>query len=199
MQRSTWLYIVLCACCLALAPGFAAAQQAGGAAPTPEEQAMMAAAMPGEHHQHLNHMAGSWNTKLKFWMAPGTAPMESTGTAEAKWILGGRYLESVHMGNVMGMPFEGHGTEGYDNLAKQYVGTWVDNMGTGVMVSEGTCSEGGKVHTSQSEMIDPMSGKMVKIRSVVKAVDANTFRMDMYMTPAGGAEYQTMELVATRK
>ncbi len=33
----------------------------------------------------------------------------------------------------MGMPFEGMGIDGYDNLAKQYVSTWVDNMGTGIM------------------------------------------------------------------
>ncbi len=198
MQRRIWSLCALAACGLALVAGLAAAQQ-GGSGPTPEEQAMMAAAAPGEHHRHLDYLVGSWNTKVTFWMAPGQPPMQSTSSAEAKWILGGRYVESIHKGDVMGMPFEGHGTEGYDNLAKQYVGTWVDNMGTGIMVSKGTCSDGGKVHSSEGEMIDPMSGQTVKVRSVVTAVDPNSYRMEMYMTAPGAPEFKSMELVATRK
>ena len=198
MQRRIWSLCALGACGLALVAGLAAAQQSG-TTPSAEEQAMMAAAAPGEHHRHLDHYVGSWNTKITMWMAPGQPPMTSTGSAEAKWALGGRYVESVYKGDMMGMPFEGHGTEGYDNLAKQYVGTWVDNMSTGVMVSKGTCSNGGKVHSSQSEMLDPMTGKPVKIRSVVTSVDANSYRMEMFMTPAGGTEFKTMEMVATKK
>ncbi len=160
---------------------------------------MMAAMTPGEHHRHLDSMAGSWNTKFKLWMDPSQPPMESAGTAEAKWILDGRYLESVHKGNMMGMPFEGHGLEGYDNLAKEYVGTWVDNMGTGIMVSKGKCSDGGKVHTGIGDTLDPMTGKATKVRMVTTAVDAKSYRMEMYMTPQGGSEFKSMEMVATRK
>jgi hypothetical protein len=42
------------------------------------------------------------------------------------------------------MPFEGRGTEAYDNITKQYVNTWIDNMGTGIMHSTGPCQDAGK-------------------------------------------------------
>ena len=35
------------------------------------------------------------------------------------------------------MTFKGTGIEGYDNGKKKFVGTWMDNMGTGIMMSEG--------------------------------------------------------------
>jgi hypothetical protein len=35
----------------------------------------------------------------------------------------------------MGMPFEGLGYTGYDNVKKQYFGTWIDSMSTGIMTS----------------------------------------------------------------
>jgi hypothetical protein len=35
------------------------------------------------------------------------------------------------------MPFEGISTLGYDNAKKTFFSTWIDNMGTGMMVMEG--------------------------------------------------------------
>ena len=67
------------------------------------------------------------------WMAPGADPMVMDGTSENRWVMGGRYLEQRFNGNFMGMPFEGIGYTGYDNVKKQYWGTWMDNMSTGMM------------------------------------------------------------------
>jgi hypothetical protein len=99
----------------------------------------------------------------------------------------------------MGMAFEGHGTEGYDNMTKKVVSSWVDNMGTGIMYSTGTCEQGGKVCTTTSEMIDPMSGVMTATRSVVTWTGDNSFKMEMYAKPAGGTEVKSMEIEAKKK
>ena len=40
-------------------------------------------------------------------------PMVESSTAEAKMILGGRYLEFTHTGSFGGMPFEGRAIEAY--------------------------------------------------------------------------------------
>ncbi len=40
-------------------------------------------------------------------------------------------------GKMKDMTFKGMGIEDYDNVKKKFVGTWVDNMGTGIMMSEG--------------------------------------------------------------
>ncbi len=191
----------------ALATGLMAALGAGAQPPaeggtqgmSPEMAAMMALASPGEHHKHLDHLAGTWETTGKSWMAPGAPPTEWKGASEAHWVLGGRYLASTYTGDFGGMPFEGHGLDGYDNLGKQYVSTWVDNMGTGVMYMQGQCSEGGKVHTLHSEMLDPMGGPKVKTRSVTTMVGPDSYHTEMFVTDASGAETKVMELIGTRK
>ena len=79
-------------------------------------EAMMKAGMPGDPHKLLNSMAGSWTTKATFWMMPGADPTSMEGTSENKWVMGGRYLEQRFSGSFMGMPFEGQGYTGYDNV-----------------------------------------------------------------------------------
>jgi uncharacterized protein DUF1579 len=164
-------------------------------------EAMMKAATPGEHHKPLQHFVGDWAYTMKMWMAPGQPPMESGGTMHAEPILGGRYIQSVYKGEFMGQPFEGHGTDGYDNAAGQYVGTWVDNAGTGIMHSTGTCDASGKVFTMTAEpMVDPASGKKAGTKSITTWTDDNHFTMEMFMVdPAGGAPTKVMELSAKRK
>jgi uncharacterized protein DUF1579 len=162
-------------------------------------EAMMKAMTPGEPHKHLAKMAGDWTFTNKMWMAPGQPPMESGGTMHAETILGGRYLQAVWKGNMMGMDFEGHGTEGYDNLAKKYVSTWIDNMGTGIMYSTGTCDADGKKCESKGSMIDPMTGKESYMRSVVNWTDDNNFAMQMYGPDPSGKEFQWMEFAIKRK
>jgi len=41
-------------------------------------------AIPGTPHKLLARLAGSWNTKGKSWIEPGTPPAEFTGTREHK-------------------------------------------------------------------------------------------------------------------
>ena len=79
---------------------------------------------PGEQHKQLARMSGDWTFTQKFWMAPGQPPGESSGTMHADVLLGGRYVEHSWHGSFMGMPFEGRGTEAYDNVGKQYVSSW---------------------------------------------------------------------------
>lgn len=162
-------------------------------------EAMMKAATPGEHHKALGRYVGDWTYTMKFWEAPGQPPQSTDGTMHSEWMLGNRYVHSVYKGDMGGMPFEGHVTEGYNNVTKQYQGTWIDNMGTGIMISTGSCDEGHKVCTSTSEMVDPMSGKTMTSREVVTWSGDNAFTMEMYMTPAGGQEMKAMELTAKKK
>ena len=109
-----------------------------------EEKAMMDAwqkyATQSEGHKMLNHMVGTFDAKVTSFMQPGAPPAVSTGVSENKWVLGGRYIEQTFTGSFMGMPFQGIGYTGYDNAKKQYFGTWMDNMSTGVMTSTGNTS-----------------------------------------------------------
>jgi hypothetical protein len=163
-------------------------------------EAMQKAAAPGEMHKHMGKMAGDWTFTNKMWMAPGQPPVESTGTMHAETILGGRYVQSVWKGSVMGQPFEGRATEGYDNVSKQYVSSWVDNMGTGIMYSTGTCEDGGKKCTTVGNSSDPTTGGTTSMKSVITWIDDNSFKNEMYTKdPASGQEVKMMEIVVKRK
>jgi hypothetical protein len=162
-------------------------------------EAMMKAATPGEQQKKLARLAGDWTFTNKAWMAPGAPPVTSTGTMHGELLMGGRYVEHTWKGNMMGMPFEGRGTDAYDNVGKQYVSSWVDNMGTGIMHSTGTCDDAVKVCTYIAEMWDPMSGKKVSSKSVITWMDDNNFKNEMYGQGPDGKEMKMMEIVAKRK
>ncbi len=86
----------------------------------PATEAMIKAGTPGDPHKALEEFVGAWTVKSSMWGAPGAPPIASEATSETKWIRGGRYLEEKFSGNFFGMPFEGSGLTGYDNVMKRY-------------------------------------------------------------------------------
>lgn len=155
-------------------------------------------ATPGEHHRHLEKLVGNWTTETTFWAAPGAPPAESTGAAEHRMILGDRFLVTSYKGNLLDMPFEGTGTAAYDRYKEKYVETWVDNMGTMVLVSEGTCDGTGKERTITAEFTEPMTGVDTTFRSVYRIVDENHYILEMYSSLSDGGEFQIFEIAHTR-
>jgi hypothetical protein len=160
-------------------------------------QAMEKAGTPGAEHKKLDAFAGTWTTKATFWMVPGADPMTMTGSSESKWTMGGRYLEETFKGDFMGMPFEGHGVTGYDNVKKQYWGSWIDNMSTGMMTSTG--SGDGTTFTFTGTMADPMTAKDSTINQKVTVTDADHHTMEMWAPGPDGKMYKSMEIVYSRK
>ena len=174
---------------------------AGAKKPDDKEAAMMAAwqkyATPGEQHAWLKKMVGSWTSTTKMWMGPGD-PMVTTGTAEVKSILGDRYIQEEHNGTFMGKPFAGMGITGYDNARKNFVSTWVDNVGTGIMTCEGTLEADGKTMNSTSVSTDPMNGQPETMR-VVDRFEAGKRVTDFYSKGMDGKEMKMMEITYVRK
>jgi hypothetical protein len=163
-----------------------------------EMKAMMAAAAPGENQKMLAKSAGTWTAKVTMWMQPGTPPTVSTATATNEMIMGGRYLKSTNKGNMMNMPFEGIGYSGYDNVKKQFVNSWIDNMGTGIMTMTGQWDASTKSITYTGTMADPGSGKDVNFKEVWIFTDDNHQTMQMFY-PMGGNDFKAMEILYTRK
>ncbi len=176
------------------------------AAPKMDPQAMMEVwkqlATPGEPHKQFASLAGSWTTKTKEWMEPRKPPTESEGTAELKMLLDGRFLYQEFNGNMMGQPFSGIGIDGYDNMTKKYVTAWMDSMGTGIFLMEGTASPDGKTITLKGGHPEPGGGHM-NHRAIWKMVDANTQTFEMYGShghgKGHGKEMKMMEITYTRK
>ncbi|HEX6791923.1 MAG TPA: DUF1579 domain-containing protein [Candidatus Krumholzibacteria bacterium] len=181
--------------CLSVAAFAADEKKPAGAAPAAMDP--MAMVSPGEHHKHMQKLVGEFDYTMKMFM-PGQPAQEYKGHRSAKMILGDRYLDETYTGTFMGMPFEGHGTMAYDNVQKKYLNTWIDNMGTGLMFGSGTCDANGTSWTMSADMADPMSGAMLKTRSVTKVVDADHVSFEMFAPGPDGKEMKMMEIVATR-
>ncbi len=204
MRLGTFVRGVVVIGALAGSLGIAVAQQ--GDKPkemTPQERAAMEAwmkvATPGEGHKVLEPMVGTWDVQMTMWQAPGAPAQVSKGVSEDTWVLGGRFVrESVHS-EFNGMPFEGLGYTGYDNFKKQYVGSWMDTMGTMMMTMTGSADASGKVITATSTMDDVMSGKKITVRQVTRIVDANKHVFEMFGPDPTGNEFKMMEAVYTRK
>lgn len=155
-------------------------------------------ATPGKQHKQLASLEGSWATKTKEWIEPKKPPVESTGSAEMKMLLDGRFLQQEYTGQMMGQPFSGIEITAYDNLLKRYVTTWMSTMGTGIFMMEGAASADGKTITLKGRHAEPGGGYM-KHRAIWKIVDSNTQTFDMYGAHHGGKEWKMMEITYTRK
>jgi hypothetical protein len=161
-------------------------------------EAMMKAMTPGDAHKLLDGMAGTWDAKVTMWMAPGQEPMVSTGTSENSWVLGNREMMEKFSGNFMGMPFTGIGYTGYDNIKKQYWGTWMDTMSTGMMMSTGSTADNGKTWKFNTSMPDPMTGKDAPVEQKVTVTDKDHHTMEMWTPGPEGRMFKMMEITYTR-
>ena len=70
----------------------------------------------------------------------------------------------------------------YDNARKLFISTWIENVGTGMMVLEGTWDEASKTINLSGNMVDPSAGtgKQMPINEIFKIIDDKTQLMEMY-------------------
>jgi len=189
-------------------PKTTSAQSPAAAPSRPDEAEMMELSKLNENHKLLASLAGNWNYKIKFWMNPdpNAPPQESKGTSTTKPIMGGRYFVTDVSGK-MKMPgpdgkmketdFKGMSIEGYDNVKQKFFASWIDNMGTGIELSEGTYDPATTTFTYNAEM-EPVPGMKSKVREVVKIADNDHHTLEWY-EEQGGQERKTMEITYTRK
>jgi hypothetical protein len=169
---------------------------------------MMELAKLNENHKLLADLAGTWSYTVKMWMNPDPSakPEEYKGTAVRKPMMDGRYFVMDVSGKMQvpgpdgkkkDMTFKGMSFEGYDNVKQKFVSSWIDNMGTGIMLSEGTYDPATKTFTYNAEG-EFIPGMKQKIREVIKIVDKDHHTFEWY-EDRGGQEAKTMEIHYTRK
>ena len=168
---------------------------------------MMEMAKLNDNHKLLASTEGTWSFVTKMWMNgdSNSKPEESKGTAVRRSIMGGRYVVmdvngKFKMPGPDGKPkefdFKGHGIDGYDNAKQKFVSSWMDNMGTGIMTSEGTYDPAAKTltYTGEYQMTPAMKQQ---IREVVKLTDKDHMSFEWYEN-RGGNEVKTMQIDYTR-
>lgn len=183
-----------------------------------EEEAvdpLVALTEPGEHHGHLARLAGDWDLTIRIWPSPDAEPIESAGTAEARWILDGRFLWTIYRAELFGEPFEAWSIEGYDNQAAEYVGTWRDTQGTYTLVYRGKCKlppleEGetrpteetvpdGRYREMTTRLTDPLSGEVLNVRTELRIPEDGGFVQESFIVLSPEESLKNLELVGVRR
>jgi hypothetical protein len=169
----------------------------------PDSAAMMKAwqdyMTPGDMHKWMEKTNGTWEGEVTQWMDPKAPPTKATAKNVQSSALGGRYVIGKFTSTMMGMPFEGVSTMGYDNAKKMFTSTWMDNLGTGIVHMSGTYDETTKTLNLKGHQTDPMTGKDTDIREEMTMIDNDSYSMSMYGTGADGKEMKFMEGVFKRK
>jgi hypothetical protein len=164
-------------------------------------QAMMEAGTPGKMQEVLTRDVGTWQGKSTMFMGADSEPVTSDSKCVITSVMDGRYVQAEITGEMPGMgPFHGIGQYGYDNVAKKFVSTWIDNHSTGIMTGDGELSKDGKVLTWNYTFHCPLTKKPTKMREIETITGKNTKRLDMYgADPKSGKEYKMMTIELTKQ
>lgn len=164
--------------------------------PAAAMQKMMELAQPGPAHKELAKGVGSWDEHFKMRMSPDEPWMEFDGTSEIKPLLGGRYVQEDVNFQMEGMPMQGLGIMGYDNMTQEYTSLWADSMSTWWVESRGKKDAKGTIDF-KGTMVD-VAGKR-PFRMVVRHPSDDLTEVEMYDTIPPKGEVVVMTITAKRK
>jgi hypothetical protein len=130
--------------------------------------------MPKATPQHtwLQQTVGDWVTETEAIQGPGQ-PMQKSKGIEHVEALGSFWTVSQMKGHMMGMPFSGQMTMGYDADKKQYLATWIDSMMGKPWHYTGNVDATGKMLTLETTGMCPMQNKPVKFKDTLELVSPN--------------------------
>ncbi len=152
---------------------------------------------PGPEHEVLKQDVGTWDATVEM-MEPGKPPAVSKGVETVSLIEGGLWTVTDFKSTMMGAPFHGHGTNGFDPAKKRYVFTWIDSMSTGLALGEATYDPGTKTMKGWMEGPD-LTGKTMKMNETTEWKDPDTRVFTMSVPGPGGKDVPTMRISYKRR
>jgi hypothetical protein len=160
----------------------------------------IAAATPGKMHEHLKQDVGVWSGKNTMWPAPGADPIVTDATTTVTALYDGRFFRADIKGEMPGLgPYDGLMISGYDNVAKKFVATWIDNVSTTIAQGEGELSKDGKTLTWTFTCSCPLQEKPMTMRQVEKVTGPGKKTLEMFgPEPKSGKEYKMMQIEMTK-
>ena len=181
--------------------GFAVALLAGVAVSNMQDEAPDGPAWempkPQKEHEWLKQLEGEWTSDVKASGPPGQPGFESKGTETVRSI-GGFWIVAENNGDMMGTPFTGILTLGYDTNKNKYIGSWIDSMTSYMWTYEGTV-EGNKLTLSTEGPSQMNPAERVKFREVLEVKDKDHKVFTSSMQREDGSWNQVMTINYTRK
>lgn len=166
-------------------PATDAAPGAEPAKPTPKAQMLAMPEGPPAELKKLAQLVGNWNSTVHVYASPMAPESESSGKSTYGWAFGGMHLEGKHQMKMMGKPFDGRSTWGYDTQKKQYQMIWTDTMMPSAFVYYGTFPTDNTVSLFTTYMI---GDKPVTEKVDVQFLDANSYVLTIQNDMSGSMQ-----------
>ena len=149
-----------------------------------------------DHHRKIQASIGEWAGTISWW-EPGVPEPMSSPCSEVVAGIGDLWVQSRFEMDMMGTPFIGSHTYGYDTTKEKHVGVWVDSMNPTLTTMEGDVDEAtGKV-VMHYDMYDAMTGTTKKMRNET-AHDGDSYTIEFFEITDDG-DQKTMEISMERK
>ena len=159
------------------------------------DQAAPPMPQPTAEHIKLKQHAGTWNVACKFYMDPSQPPMEAQAK-ETVEMVGEFWTVSKYEVEMMGMPFVGRATLGYQPHTQEWVSTWVDSMSSHLFYFTG--KEEGDTLTMTGEAWNCHVDAMCMHRTTEQRISSDEHIFEMFVTMPDGNEVKSMTMHYTR-
>lgn len=156
-------------------------------------------ARPGDEHALMQPMVGAFRAEVSLFMGPGE-PVVMRGSMRNEWDLGGLFLKQTYTGDPAadGQPgFDGRGYWGFNQTTGEYEGFWIDIATSMFQLERGSVDASGRVWTMIGQLPHPQGGTLRK-KSVITVESPDRHRIEQFLTPEGGEEFRSMQIVFTR-
>lgn len=157
----------------------------------PAAPAMPGMPQAGPEHKMLMSGCGDWDAVIR--MGGG----ETKGSMKTH-ALGDFFTIDEFEGSMMGMPFKGHGVNGYDPAKKQYFSVWCDSMTPQASHFVGTYDEKTKTMTMTGEVMGE-DGKPAKAKNVMHWTDNDHMTFTMNGPGPDGKDAEMLKIEYVRK
>jgi len=144
---------------------------------------------PTAEHLLIQQHVGRWNVQCKFYMDPSQPPMETAAT-EVIEAIGPLWTVSRFETDMMGMPFVGCATLGYEPHTGKFVGTWMDCMGPVFFHLTGT--QKGDTITMHANALSYATGAVAPHRTTERHISKDERVFEMFVTMPDGNELKMM-------
>jgi hypothetical protein len=184
-------------------PAPLAAQEATESARPPSAEKIRASMSPGPEHEQLAGYAGAWNVEMRLGGGPRAKVYQ--GAADARMIVGGRFLQIEYQAKSPADATEGLFTIGFDKRHKRYVLVAFDNFGTYFVTSQGQREEGSDKIKMYGVDDDPMMKSMgytKEFAHVLAPRSADEFALEVWMIDTrteARREFKYIDYKFTRK
>jgi hypothetical protein len=132
---------------------------------------------PGKEHRWLASLAGEYTAEVSGMLG------ESEGSYRIESALGGLWIVTQLESTMMGQPYQGTETIGYDPQKGKFVSVWADSMTPKLMTTEGSYDAEAKTLTLSGISTDMNGEQAEMVNTLVFRDDGMTFEMTMEGMP----------------